>query len=139
MRPSPPNNKMIDVLRGADIALFPNRAEGGTNLVAMECLTCGLPVVLSKNTGHLDLINSVECFALENQFPVQPLNREDGTEGWGESDMDEIIEALEHAYQNRDETKEMGLRASDQMREWSWGKKVDILYNEVKSVYEEAN
>ena len=47
---------MPDVLRRADVALFPNRCEGGTNLVAMEAAAVGVPVVLSANTGHLDVI-----------------------------------------------------------------------------------
>jgi glycosyltransferase involved in cell wall biosynthesis len=52
-----PNYLMPRVVREADAAVFPNRCEGGTNLVAMECLACGIPTVLSANTGHLDLID----------------------------------------------------------------------------------
>ncbi|HET6306555.1 MAG TPA: hypothetical protein VFG12_05185, partial [Rhodopila sp.] len=33
-----PNIAMPHVMREADVALFPNRCEGGTNLVAMECM-----------------------------------------------------------------------------------------------------
>ena len=51
-----PNVGMPHVLHEADVALFPNRAEGGTNLVAMECLASGIPTILSANTGHLDLL-----------------------------------------------------------------------------------
>jgi glycosyltransferase involved in cell wall biosynthesis len=49
---------MPSVLQEMNVAVFPNRAEGGTNLVAMECMACGLPVILSGNTGHLDLIEN---------------------------------------------------------------------------------
>ena len=45
-----PNADMPRILREADVALFPNRAEGGTNLVAMECMACGLPTILSART-----------------------------------------------------------------------------------------
>ena len=41
-----PNAEMARILREVDVALFPNRAEGGTNLVAMECMACGLPTIL---------------------------------------------------------------------------------------------
>jgi glycosyltransferase involved in cell wall biosynthesis len=37
-----PNRFMPEVLREADVAVFPNRCEGGTNLVAMEALSSGL-------------------------------------------------------------------------------------------------
>ena len=42
-----PNALMPPVLREMDVALFPNRSEGGTNLVAMECMACGVPTILS--------------------------------------------------------------------------------------------
>ena len=51
-----PNAGMPRILRECDVAVFPNRAEGGTNLVAMKCMACGVPTILSANTGHLDLI-----------------------------------------------------------------------------------
>ena len=50
------NAEMATLVGDADVALFTNRAEGGTNLVAMECLASGVPTILSANTGHLDLI-----------------------------------------------------------------------------------
>lgn len=49
------NTMMPQVYRECDCAIFPNRVEGGTNLVAMEAMACGLPVAVSSCTGHLDL------------------------------------------------------------------------------------
>jgi glycosyltransferase involved in cell wall biosynthesis len=60
-----PNREKPSILCEMDVAVFPNRCEGGTNLVAMECMACGLPVILSRNTGHLDLIDGDNCFALD--------------------------------------------------------------------------
>ncbi|CAN0032393.1 unnamed protein product, partial [Phaeothamnion confervicola] len=55
-----PHAAVPALLRGwMDAALFPNRCEGGTNLVAMEAVAAGVPTVLSANTGHLDLIAHV--------------------------------------------------------------------------------
>ena len=66
------------LLKQADLAVFPNRCEGGTNLVAMEAIACGVPTVLSANSGHLDLLRpgclqlcssssnaGIPCLALE--------------------------------------------------------------------------
>ena len=39
------NRHVAPLLREADGAVFTNRAEGGTNLVAMECLASGVPTV----------------------------------------------------------------------------------------------
>ena len=99
-----PNRAMPRILREAHAALFPNRAEGGTNLVAMECMACGVPTILSANTGHLDLIGEGRVVSLAQQLPLQggPYR------GWGESSVDEIVAALEAAY---DDPAAMAVRA----------------------------
>ena len=88
-----PNPDVAAVLRDCDVALFPNRAEGGTNLVAMEAMACGVPTVLAANTGQLDLIGDDRCYALRRQTPVaDPMGER---ADWGESDVDEIVATLE--------------------------------------------
>ncbi|AZB71592.1 glycosyltransferase [Synechococcus elongatus] len=104
-----PNLQMPYVLREAHAAIFPNRAEGGTNLVAMEAIACGIPTLLSKNTGHLDLIHLFGIDALETQDPVKPHQPYVGTEGWGQSDPDEIVAWLEKVYQNYQDQKTKAL------------------------------
>ena len=101
-----------------DLALFPNRGEGGTNLVAMECMACGVPVILSVNTGHLDLIKDDNCLSLKDQRSVT--NSEVGTDGWGESQIDEIVDCLVFAYNNRDYLTKVGERGAEFMRQYSW-------------------
>ena len=44
------------ILRKVDAALFPNRCEGGTNLVAMEALAMGVPTILTDGTGQRDTV-----------------------------------------------------------------------------------
>ncbi len=118
-----PNAEMPRILREADVALFPNRAEGGTNLVAMECMACGLPTILSANTGHLDLIGGGNCYALETQTPIA----DPQCWGWGESNIDEIIDALEAAYRDRLEARQRGRRGAEMLAEMSWGRQLDKL------------
>ena len=67
--------ELRDALRRADVALFPNRCEGGNNLVAMESIASGVPVILSANTGHLDIIAEIGSdvlFPLVRQGRVPP-------------------------------------------------------------------
>ncbi|WP_133065422.1 glycosyltransferase family 4 protein [Niveispirillum lacus] len=101
---------LAPLLRDCDLAVFPNRCEPGTNLVAMEAMACGLPVVLSANTGHLDLIGDDRTYVLSRQQPVP--DPSGNARYWGESDVDELVEAMEHAYQNRDEARSRGLAGS---------------------------
>ena len=89
-----PNGVMAPVYRECDVALFTNRAEGGTNLVAMECLACGLPTILSDNTGHKDLLD----LGLGRRLAQKPGA---SWSEWGESDVDEVVAMLEQAFTDR--------------------------------------
>ena len=90
-----PNASMPTILREMDAAVFPNRCEGGTNLVAMETMACGVPTLLSANTGHLDLLQDGSALALTDQRPIP------GVPGWRESNIDEIVASLEVLYTDR--------------------------------------
>jgi glycosyltransferase involved in cell wall biosynthesis len=107
-----PNAMMPGLLREMDCALAPSRAEACTNLLAKEAMACGVPVILAPNTGVKDLIAGDNAFALTRQTPV----RDDGpagTEGWGESDVDEIVEALERLYSDSALRKKIGANGAE--------------------------
>ena len=118
-----PNARMPDVLADVDCALFPNRCEGGTNLVAMECMASGLPTILSANTGHRNLIGPDRCIALERQSPFAEPSRA----GWGESDVEEIVAALEQLYDDRAAAAQMGENAAAFLRTLTWDHTVASL------------
>lgn len=50
-----PNDQMRNVFARTDLGVFPNRCEGGTNLVLMEYMACGRPVLANQTTGQADL------------------------------------------------------------------------------------
>lgn len=120
-----PNALMPPLLREADAGLFPNRCEGGTNLVAMEAMACGVPTVLSANTGHLDLIQPDNCYALRRQFPVVFAGRR--LEGWGESDPEEIVAALEAIYTDREMSRTRGSAGAATLAKLSWQSQIRAL------------
>ena len=116
-----PNVSMPTVLREMDAAVFTNRSEGGTNLVAMECMACGIPVVLSRNTGHLDLIQDDNCYPLDDQKAVENRWNSVGEVAcWGESQVGEVVERLEEIFQDRAAAKKRGLRAARMMQRMTW-------------------
>jgi glycosyltransferase involved in cell wall biosynthesis len=121
-----PNIAMPHVVREADVALFPNRAEGGTNLVAMECLACGIPSILSANTGHLDLLRTPGiAIALTRQGKVTRAGTD--TTDWGESDVEEAVEALETVWRDRQAARAMGERAARFMAGMDWRRQTALL------------
>ena len=123
-----PNAFMPPILREMDVALFPNRSEGGTNLVAMECMACGVPTVLSANTGHMDLVGEERCYPLTRQSPMGGAGAGvGGTAGWGESDIEEIVETLERVHADRAEARRRGAAGADFLTTLTWGHTADAM------------
>jgi glycosyltransferase involved in cell wall biosynthesis len=111
-----PNALLPAMLREADAALFPNRCEGGTNLVAMEAMACGVPTILSANTGHLDLLQDGTALALADQRPIA------GVPGWRESNVEEIVAALEILYTDRARAAAIGAAGAKLLAGLTWTK-----------------
>jgi glycosyltransferase involved in cell wall biosynthesis len=105
------NSLMPAVLREMDCALQISRCEACTNLPAMEAMACGVPVILAKNSGMQDLIGVENCVVLSSQDPViGPPGV--GTDGWGESRISEIVEALETLYVDTQKRKRIAARSA---------------------------
>ncbi len=89
-----PNGQMATVYRECHVALMPSRSEGGTNLVAMEAIACGLPVILSDCTGHRDLVRlapkSVRAVPAPGALH-------------GEPDLDAVLAHLEYVFDGKNE------------------------------------
>ncbi|MFM1959409.1 MAG: hypothetical protein RL588_926 [Pseudomonadota bacterium] len=125
--PEIPNALLPPVIRECDVAIFPNRCEGGTNLVAMETLALGVPSLLSANTGHMDLLDRQIGFSLSDQSPVDLAASDPDYDVWGESSVDEIVERLEAVYQNRDAFREVAQAHARLMEDLSWTRQIDRL------------
>jgi glycosyltransferase involved in cell wall biosynthesis len=98
-----PNFTLPQVLREMDVMLAPTRVESCTSLPVKEAMACGVPVIYGYHTGMKDLEG--HGMPLYKQTPIRasseyffPSNNID----WYESDPDEIDEALEDAYEDRD-------------------------------------
>jgi glycosyltransferase involved in cell wall biosynthesis len=110
--PAMSNFLMPAVLRQMDCALQPSRCEACTNLPAKEAMACGIPVILANNTGVRDLIDGDNCVALNSQDPV--IGKPGvGTDGWGESRVEEIVAALEKLYSDTQMRKRIGARGAE--------------------------
>lgn len=119
----PPNRAMPEHLASADIALFPNRCEPATNLVAQEAMAVGVPAILAPNTGQAEIAGA-HAMTLTRQTPVAPYDMYRGTEGWAEPDLDETIEALETAYRDHALRARLGSAGSEFVRRFDWSVQV---------------
>ncbi len=95
-------------MANTDCGLFPNRCEGGTNLVLMEYIACGRAAVANCWTGHQDICEGIACSipATVNQRTL-----------WAESTVDQVVNALstEHAMQVLG-----GTLRPDNPHKWTW-------------------
>lgn len=87
-----PNVMLGPIVREADVAVFMSRAEGGTNLMAMECMAAGVRTLVSGGSGHLDLVAE----HVEPRFQPHATQRHfQGMDGWAEVHPEDLADALE--------------------------------------------
>jgi glycosyltransferase involved in cell wall biosynthesis len=119
--PIKPPHQLAHIFKNTDIGLFPNRCEGGTNLMLMEYMACGKPVIASAQTGHADIVEQDNAFPIGNNSTVR-IREGDPSEyqGWVEPDLDEILSHLETAYLSQEACKKKGEVAGHFLSELTW-------------------
>jgi glycosyltransferase involved in cell wall biosynthesis len=116
-----------------DLGIFPNRCEGGTNLVLMEYMACGKPVIASHNTGHTDILTSENAILLEEMNNMKIYDSAGGRLEalWQDPDLEELIWKMEEAYEKRDQLKKIAHRAGEDMKEWTWERSAGDLLEKI--------
>jgi len=117
------NAQMRQVYQQTDIGIFPNRCEGGNNMVMCEYMACGRTVIASDATGHADVITNHNAFPLTTYAP-RVIHDTQGQPSaiWHEPSVEELIERLEYAYLHREVTAEKAGVAAEDMKRLSWAK-----------------
>jgi glycosyltransferase involved in cell wall biosynthesis len=122
------NLMMARIYRNTDVGLFPNRCEGGTNLVLMEYMACGKPAIASFVSGHKDVLSPQNSIRIEATQPLTIRGREGDSALWDEPDLEETIAHLEWAYQNRERLTPIGRRAAEDMGRFTWKKAAEEFH-----------
>ncbi len=117
-----PHDRLRRLYLDTTLGLFPNRCEGGTNLVLMEYMACGRPVIASFTSGHRDVVNQGNALLL-TELQDFLVRMADGNlvARWQEADFHQLVEHLEYAYHNRDQLETLGRRAAGDMARLTWG------------------
>lgn len=118
--PPRPNTSMARIYKQTDVGLFPNRCEGGTNLVLMEYLACGRPAIASFSTGHRDILTAENSIPLRHGTPVPYVEGDQVVAVWDEPNLDEVVAALEFAYTHRDRLRPLAERAGQDLQRFTW-------------------
>ena len=124
---------MVRAYQLSDLGLFPNRCEGGTNLVMMEYLACGKPVVAAYATGHRDVLTDENAFLLRSLRPVVWRDAQ-GTvlARWQEPFLDDLVAQVEHAYHHREIAKLKGAQAAAVMRQFTWARAAEVVLRRMR-------
>ena len=136
------NRQLPHLIKQADVAVFASRCEGGTNLMAMETLACGLPTLISANTGHLDLLTMGFGHALPmgqaglGQVDPSVLRAygDDQLGLWGETDPEELLDFWLQIAENREEWNRLGHEHAEAVKSLSWRKSMRKLLSLVERI-----
>lgn len=128
-----PHQKLKNIFSKTDIGVFPNRCEGGTNLILMEYMACGKPVIASYTSGHKDILNSENSIMLTNFKNIDVYDENDRLiSKWEEVVIDELVDKIEFAYHNRNILKNIGKKASENLKYFTWENTADHL---IKTIF----
>lgn len=117
-----------------DLGVFPNRVEGGNNMVLMEFMACGKPALVSFNSGHRDIVRRQNAVLIERHRPMERRSGSDVTAVWNDPSVEETINKLEWCYQHRDQLHTLGDQAAVDMRGFSWKRLAEGLLQAVRAV-----
>ena len=127
--PPKANISMSKIYKNTDIGLFPNRCEGGTNLVLMEYMACGKPAIASFSSGHKDILTERNSLLIKNMKPMTIQRGGNVVAHWDDPDLDEIIDKLEWAYLHRDRLDDIGRKAGEDLAEKTWKESAQQFYD----------
>jgi glycosyltransferase involved in cell wall biosynthesis len=126
------HHAMAQVYHNTDVGLFPNRAEGGTNLVMMEYMACGKPVIATASTGHADVVAPDHALVIDTGGEVVSTSDGESVARWPEPDLEQTIARLEWAYQNRAALAPLAARGAAKMAAMSWSRTAEAFLELLK-------
>jgi glycosyltransferase involved in cell wall biosynthesis len=115
------NSRLRELYGQTDLGIFPNRCEGGTNLVLMEYMACGKPVIATRATGHTDIVNESNALLLQNNDELKLTDPHNTLIArWADPSLDELVSRIEYAYHHREEIRKIGKQAGDDLKRFTW-------------------
>jgi glycosyltransferase involved in cell wall biosynthesis len=126
------NEIQREIYRNTDIGIFPNRCEGGTNLVLMEYMACAKPVIASYTSGHKDIVRDDNALLLNELRDINIAGPDDKLIArWQEPSVDELVAQIEYAYHHRDKIKKLGLISGRDLQKFTWEKCAQNLLDQL--------
>ena len=94
------DQRQIDFLyHVADALVLPSRGEG-FNLPAAEGMARGLPVIVTRHSGHLDFCNDENSFLIDYVYDFSTSHLEIPNSFWARPSIEQLVSAMKTAYRD---------------------------------------
>lgn len=131
-----PGYQIGSIYRSVDCFVLPTRGEGW-GLPIMEAMACGLPVIATNWSGPADFMSKDTAYLLdvEKLKPAEAMCPYYRGFNWAEPSYGHLRSLMRHVYENRDEARMIGLRASQEvLSEWTWAQSVKRMITRLDEV-----
>ncbi len=127
------DEKIAQLYNSSDCYVLPTHGEGW-NMTAMEAMGCGLPVITTNWSAHLDFVKE-ETGYLINVSGYQPIKAFETQMEWAIPDKNHLKKLMRHVYQNQSEAKEKGKKARELVTtNYSWKKCVERMMERLQEI-----
>jgi len=94
------DERQMDFLHDvADAVVLPSRGEG-FNLPAAEGMARGLPVIVTRHSGHMDFCNDKNCFLIDCAYEFSASHLKIPNSFWARPSIEQLVGALKTAYRD---------------------------------------